>query len=234
VAALDAGADAPVVEIGPGTGALTGLLAETYSDFTAIEVDQRAVAELGERFPELDVRHQDVLDLDWEALFREKGRPLWVVGNLPYYITSPILFSLIAARARIARAVCMMQLEVAERIVAPHGSKTYGGLSVQCQLLSRPKLLFRVSRNVFYPKPDVESAVVAFDFIGTDELPVPEEALRLVVRTAFNQRRKMLRNSLRSLFADEAVEIPEELADRRPEALPPQAFVELTRLLQTE
>ncbi|GIV58871.1 MAG: hypothetical protein KatS3mg042_1784 [Rhodothermaceae bacterium] len=98
VGALRAPEGAAVVEIGPGTGALTGLLHERFPDLTALEVDDRAVALLRERFPGLDVRHADVLDVDWAALAREKGRPLYVIGNLPYYITSEILFGLLDAR----------------------------------------------------------------------------------------------------------------------------------------
>jgi 16S rRNA (adenine1518-N6/adenine1519-N6)-dimethyltransferase len=170
-----------------------------------------------------------VLDLDWAALAEEAGGPLWVVGNLPYYITSPILFSLVDARAHVRRAVVMMQREVADRIVAAPGSKAYGILSVQLQLFARPALLFRVSRHVFRPKPDVESAVLMLDFGVPEPEGVDSDALRRVVRTSFGQRRKMLRNSLATLDAPHP--LPEAFATRRPEALAPDAFVALTRAL---
>lgn len=230
VDALGAPADAPVVEIGPGTGALTEVLAARHPRLTALEVDPRAVALLAKTLPTLDIRHQDVLETDWGALAAEAGAPLWVVGNLPYYITSPILFGLLEARAQsevapVHRAVLMMQKEVAERLVAAPRTKAYGILSVQTRLWATPRLLFEVSRHVFVPKPEVTSAVVALDF----DRPPPEvepEALRRVVRAAFNQRRKTLRNSLRALGV-----VPEEVADRRAEELSPEAFVALARAL---
>jgi 16S rRNA (adenine1518-N6/adenine1519-N6)-dimethyltransferase len=229
-AAVEAPADAPVVEIGPGTGALTEELLRHYADLTAVEVDERAVEHLRDAFPGLDVRHRDVLDVDWAGLAAEKGVPLWVVGNLPYYITSPILFSLLDARQHLRRAVVMMQKEVAERLVAVPRTKAYGILSVQLQLLARPTLLFDVSRHVFHPKPDVTSAVVALDFDAAP-LGVPVEHLRRTVRTAFNQRRKTLRNSLKPITSQTGRAVPEDLAGRRPEALEPCAFVELARAI---
>ena len=229
-AAVGAPEGAPVVEIGPGTGALTEELLRLYPDLTAVEVDERAVEHLRDALPGLDVRHHDVLETDWAALADEKGEKLWVVGNLPYYITSPILFSLLDARAYLHRAVVMMQKEVAERLVAVPRTKAYGILSVQTQLLCRPSLLFDVSRNVFHPKPDVTSAVVALDF-DAPEPGVDVERLRRTVRTAFNQRRKTLRNSLKPITSETGRDVPEELAGRRPEALAPEEFVGLTRAI---
>ncbi len=234
--AVGAPAGARVVEIGPGTGALTGYLLDAYPRLTALEVDPEAITHLEQRFPGLDVRQGDVLDVDWRGLAAELGVPrLHVVGNLPYYITSPILFSLLDARHVIERAVVMIQREVAERIVAPPGSKIYGGLSVQTQLLARPALLFRVSRNVFTPKPDVESAVLGIDFrdapldvlAGADA--VDSSALRRVVRGAFGHRRKALRNSLAALAGEWQTTVPERFSGLRPEQLAPADFVELTR-----
>ncbi len=237
-AAVEAPAGAPVVEIGPGTGALTGELLRHHPDLTAIEVDERAVEHLRAALPGLDVRHEDVLETDWKALAEEKGERLWVVGNLPYYITSPILFSLLDARAHLRRAVVMMQKEVAERLVAVPGTKAYGILSVQTQLLARPALLFEVSRHVFHPKPAVTSVVVALDFDpgsgpgqAVPPLGVDVERLRRTVRTAFNQRRKTLRNSLKPITAETGYAVPEALAGQRPEALEPAAFVGLTRAI---
>ncbi len=229
-AAVEAPAGAPVVEIGPGTGALTEELLRHHPDLTAIEVDERAVEHLRAVLPGLDVRHGDVLETDWAALAEEKGERLWVVGNLPYYITSPILFSLLDARQHLRRAVVMMQKEVAERLVAVPRTKAYGILSVQVQLLCRPALLFGVSRHVFHPKPEVASAVVALDFEAPG-LGVGEERLRRTVRTAFGQRRKTLRNSLRPITAETGHAVPEALAGRRPEALAPAQFVGLARAI---
>ena len=258
VAAVQAPRGGAVVEIGPGTGALTGALLERFPDLTAVEVDARAVAYLRQTHPALDVRQADVLEVDWAALAAEKGGPLYVVGNLPYYITSQILFSLVDARAAVREAVVMMQLEVAERLVAVPRTKAYGILSVQLQLFARPELLFRVSRNVFFPRPDVTSAVVrlvfedheafedhevfedheAFDqhrgFDEREEMQagVDPSLLRAVVRTAFNQRRKTLHNSLSAWTRDRGIELPEAWASRRAEELDPPAFVALTRFLE--
>jgi len=237
VDAVAAPPDARVVEIGPGMGALTGLLLERYSDLTVVEVDDEAVAHLREHFPALDIRHEDVLGVDWDEIGRgdPAGRPhgsgLYIVGNLPYYITSPILFGLLDARQHLRRAVLMMQKEVAERIVAEPGSKAYGILSVQTQLLARPRMLFSVSRHVFRPKPNVESAVISLDFDTAGELGFDVIQMRRIVRTAFGQRRKMLRKSLAGLCVELNTSIPDEFATRRPEALSPEEFVKLTNML---
>ncbi|HEX7071216.1 MAG TPA: 16S rRNA (adenine(1518)-N(6)/adenine(1519)-N(6))-dimethyltransferase RsmA [Rhodothermales bacterium] len=236
VASVPAPPEARVVEIGPGTGALTGLLRERFGDVVAIEVDQRAVAVLRERMPDLDVRHLDVLAVDWHALAAERdgAPPLYVVGNLPYYITSQVLFGLLEARDCIASAVVMMQLEVAERLAAAHGSRAYGITSVLLQQYADVAVLFRVSRNVFYPRPDVTSAVVRIDFRGAEpEDSVPFELFRSVTRTAFNQRRKTLRNSLSTLLEERGISLPERWSGRRAEELSPDEFVSLTRFIET-
>lgn len=229
VAALGAGDGDAVVEIGPGTGALTGLLHERFPGMVAIEVDARAVRWLEAQHTGLDVRRGDVLATDWSALGRQMGGPLYVIGNLPYNITSPILFSLLDAHDAIAEAVVMMQREVAERIVAAPGNKAYGILSVVLQHHTEAALLFRVSPHVFFPKPAVQSAVLRLVFRKADHLfgTVTPDFFRQVVRTAFNQRRKTLRNSLRALCAVRGVTLPERWAALRPEALHPQDFLDL-------
>lgn len=232
VASLEAPPGSPVVEIGPGTGALTEALLDRFPDLVAIEVDERAVAHLRERFPALDVRHVDVLEVDWSRLAEEKGRPLHIVGNLPYYITSPILFALLDTRQYLREAVLMMQLEVAKRLVADPGTKAYGILSVATQLAAKPVLLFRVSPHVFQPKPSVTSAVIRLDFSGVPVLPVDEAFLREVVRTAFNQRRKTLHNSLSRWTRDAGVDLPAPWRGARAEALSPEDFVALAQYLR--
>ncbi len=224
---------APVVEIGAGTGALTGLLLERHPDLVALEVDARAVRHLEALHPLLDVRRCDVLELNWTCLADECGGPLHLVGNLPYNITSPILFGLLPHRRSIAQAVFMMQREVAERLVAQPGSKTYGVPSVLIQLFAEPRLLFRVSRSVFRPKPAVESAVVKMSFGAATEPAVEYAWIRAVVRAAFGQRRKMLRNSLRGLMADIGSELPEQWRTLRAEDLSPAGFVELAQYLHS-
>ena len=240
VDAVGAPPGAGVVEIGPGEGALTGALLRRHPDLVALEVDPEAVAHLRARYPDLDVREGDVLEADWTALAEassrtgadlEDGPRLHVVGNLPYYITSPILFALLDAREHVGRAVVMVQLEVADRLAAPPGTKTYGTLSVYFSLFARTEKLFDVPRQCFRPMPGVESAVVAVDFEGATPPDVPFKRLQRVVRAAFGQRRKMLRNSLGPLAREAGLDVPEWAATLRPEAVSPSDFVRLARHL---
>ncbi len=232
VAALSAPPGAPVVEIGPGTGALTRLLLQRYEDITAVEVDKRAVAHLASAYESLTVRNADVLKLDWTAFAEAKGARLHVIGNLPYNITSPILFGLLRHRHALRQAVLMMQREVAQRLVARHKTKEYGIPSVLTQLYASPTLLFRVPRQVFVPVPAVESATVLLDF---DKAEVPDTSpvlLHAVVRSAFGQRRKMLRNSLHRWTRSRGVTLPGTWERMRAEDLTPEDFVALTRHLE--
>jgi len=214
-----------VVEIGPGTGALTGYLLAKHPTLVALEVDQRAVAVLEEQYPALDVRHGDVLEFDWSTLSQDRPTPFYVVGNLPYYITTPILFALLESRALVAEAVVMMQREVAERLVALPRTKAYGILSIFLQRYTEPKLLFRVPPTVFFPRPDVESAVVRLTF--KPDAPPPsafETHFAAVVRAAFNQRRKTLHNSLSAWTRDQGLSLPLDWASKRAEELTPADF----------
>lgn len=242
VDSLEAGPSDPVVEIGPGTGALTGLLAERFEHLTVIEIDYRAAEVLREEYPDVTVVEGDILETDWDRLSAKAGARLHVIGNLPYNITSEIVFGLLDASTGIAEAVMMVQYEVARRFVAKPRTKQYGILSVAAQIACDVELLFPVSRNVFYPKPDVRSAVVRFDFgrepvdpaaSGSAEDPDwINSAVREIIRTAFNQRRKTLRNSLRPITSRVGRELPDDVSGRRAEELTPHEFVELARYLQ--
>lgn len=222
-----------VVEIGPGTGALTAELIEHHDKLTALEIDSRAVRLLRRTHPTLDVRHLDVLDVNWQSLADEKGGPIYVVANLPYNITSQVLIGLIDAGEALSEAVLMMQLEVAQRLVARPRTKEYGILSVQVQLHCEPKLLFKVSPNVFFPRPDVYSAVVRLDFTRryANLDAADPDVLRDVIRSAFNQRRKTLHNSLGKWTRDRHIELPGHFRNRRAEELTPAEFVELAHYL---
>jgi 16S rRNA (adenine1518-N6/adenine1519-N6)-dimethyltransferase len=232
VGTLDAPADAPVVEVGAGTGALTEVLAERYDRFVAIEVDERAVEVLRGSIPGVDVREQDVREVDWPALAEEMGGPLHVISNTPYYLTTEILFALLEAREHVAEAVLTMQREVADRIVAEPRTKAYGILSVLLQLFARPEKRFTVSRHVFYPQPDVTSAVlhVAFD-PDAEPSDLTLDEVRPLVHDAFNQRRKMLRNSASGQLP-EGVDLPEAIGRKRAEALSPDDFADLARWIR--
>ena len=222
-----------VVEIGPGTGAMTGILLARYPHFEAIELDQRAIAALQEKFKNIKVTHADVVRFDWASYAKGVEGKLHIVGNLPYYITSQILFDLVGAYQVIDEAVVMMQLEVAQRLVASPRTKAYGILSVLIQRYTEPELLFNVSRDVFYPKPDVESAVVRLKFREHPEgiADVNQRLFKRVVKASFNQRRKKLKNSLKSLLSETQRTIPEVWESVRAEELTPSDFVTLTRHL---
>ena len=228
VNAVAANPEDRVVEIGPGAGAITGLLFEKFKDLVAIEIDQRMVRVLEEKYPDLQILEKDILKFDWQEI-TDINRPVHVVGNLPYYITSQILFAIMENRKNISSALLMMQKEVAERIVASPGSKEYGILSVQCQLMSSPAILFDVPPQVFSPPPDVDSSVVKFTFDKSD-LKCSDDHLKKVVRMAFNQRRKKLSNALKRLDTDLPVE--EFDFSLRAEALEPEMYEKLTARLE--
>ncbi len=258
VASLELKPDDLVVEIGPGPGALTRLLADACR-LTAVEVDRRAVERLTEEFSgRVTIVEGDVLKVTARDLLSGRvhdehvtfaafsagaarndpgmisgGGPLLrVVGNIPYYITSDILFWVIDQRDLISDATLMIQEEVADRLVARPRTKDYGILSVFAQHYAVPRRLFGVSRNCFYPRPDVDSAVVRLNF-RRDPLPVDDVLFRTVVRGTFGKRRKTIRNGL--AYAGIAKEIIMSLGpvtDRRPEELTPEEFVELTKEVQ--
>ena len=220
-----------VIEIGPGTGALTDALLERFDDVHAVELDQRAIEVLQDKYPDLHVHHQNVLEVDWQDLSIGKENT-HIVGNLPYYITSQILFSLLAFRHLFADAILMMQKEVAERLVADIRTKDYGILSVQTQLLSSPEILFPVSRHCFNPPPNVESAMVKLTF-DKGKLACSDAHLKTVVRTAFNQRRKKLSNSLKPVV--DKKNQPEGFNfDKRAEAWTPDIYEKLTARLASD
>jgi len=217
-----------IVEIGPGAGAITGPMLEKYGNVIAVEIDQRMVEHLSEEFPDLKVVNQDILKSDWDD-FIKSDSPVHVVGNLPYYITSQILFKVLEYRKQISSAILMMQKEVAERIVAEPRNKEYGILSVQAQLMSSPEILFDVHPGVFSPPPNVDSAVLKLTFDKPD-LTCSDKNLKTVVRMAFNQRRKKLSNALKRLD----IELPQDEFDfnLRAEALEPSEYEKLTACLE--
>lgn len=233
--ALGATREDTVVEIGPGRGALTTALLERAGRVIAIELDRELVPILRARWadePRFAIVEGDVLEQELGAL---AGGPYLLAGNVPYNITTPILFHAMR-RPRPARAVYLVQREVADRIVAAPGSDDYGALSVNVQALARAELLFGVPARAFSPPPKVESAVVR---ITPREDPVvtqdEEEPYRLLVQGAFGLRRKQLRRVVRTLWSLDAVGAEAVLAragvdgDARPEVLDAAAFARLLR-----
>jgi 16S rRNA (adenine1518-N6/adenine1519-N6)-dimethyltransferase len=192
-----------VLEIGPGHGAITSILAARCRRLIAIEIDPALAAELRFRFraqPHVEVVEADVLDVDLGALL-PVGESADVVGNLPYYITSPILLRLFSAgsRSQLARAVVMMQREVADRLSAAPGCREYGLLSATTQMNARVETLFTLPPEAFSPPPDVYSTVLRLEFAPRfEELGVDAAAFDVFLRTCFAQKRKTLANNLRA------------------------------------
>ncbi len=218
-----------VVEIGPGMGVLTKFLLEKqHFRVWTIEIDKEAIRYLHENFPKLANRiiDCDVLKFNFKEKFKEK---ISIIGNLPYYISSQIFFQIINNKNIIDEAVCMVQKEVAERIAASPGSKTYGLLSVSLQVYYSIDYLFTVDENVFHPPPKVKSAVIKLKRNSLEKLNCDEKLFKKVVKTCFNQRRKTIRNSIKSIVAPASIE--SEWLAKRPEELSVDDFVNLTRLV---
>lgn len=228
VNAIPAAADDRVIEIGPGAGALTKPLLDRFEDLIAIEIDQRMVGHLTEKFPGLKIFQQDILKSSWSD-FTNTEQAVHIIGNLPYYITSQILFAILENRQQLKTATLMMQKEVAERITASPGTKAYGILSVQCQLMSSPEILFDVPPHLFSPPPNVDSSVVRFKF-DRPVLECTDPHLKTVVRMAFNQRRKKLSNALKRLNTE--LPVDEFDFNLRAEAITPKMYEKLTARLE--
>lgn len=188
--------DDNLIEIGPGKGALTEKLLEKTDSLTAVEIDKRVKENLTERFPQLNLISDDFLEMDLTKLYSAKGKKLRIVGNIPYNITSPILFKMIENNNLIQDSVLMVQYEVAKRITGKKGTKDYGILSILLNYFADVKFCFKVSPNSFYPKPNVDSAVIHLFF---KEIKMNEEMKSLfikVIKASFGNRRKTLKNSL--------------------------------------
>ena len=221
------GADVPdVLEVGPGTGILTQfLLQRPELNVHVIEIDSESVEYLKKHFPTLkNIYFEDFLKADISKRFPGNFK---VIGNFPYNISSQIFFRILEFRNRIPETVGMVQKEVAERIASAHGTKVYGITSVLLQAFFDIEYLFTVSENVFNPPPKVKSAVIRLKRNKVEKLPCSEELFIKVVRAAFNQRRKMLRNSLREICG----QLPAEFAEKRPEQLSVSDFISLTGLI---
>lgn len=222
---------ASILEVGPGTGVLSKYLFPLGKHVHLIEIDKESCAYLSGQFPDRSgsIHCGDFLKEDITSLL---VKPAAVIGNFPYHISSQIFFRILENRQVIDQVVCMIQKEVADRIRAKHGSRTYGILSVLLQAWYDIDYLFRVPPHVFDPPPGVQSAVIRLKRNRREQLDCDEALFFRVVRTAFNQRRKMLRNSLKGHFQLPATR--HDFFQLRPEQLGVNQFVELTRLLGGE
>ncbi|HEY8165376.1 MAG TPA: 16S rRNA (adenine(1518)-N(6)/adenine(1519)-N(6))-dimethyltransferase RsmA [Gemmatimonadaceae bacterium] len=236
--AVDSGRSDTVVEIGPGRGVLTDVLAQRGSRVIAIEIDRALAAQLREKYG--GVSNVEIIEGDALAMpisSRVNG-PYIVAGNVPYYITTPIIFHVLHPPLP-TRAVFLVQREVASRIVAPPGSKEYGALSVNVQAIASTQIIRRVPPSAFQPRPSVESAVIRITPLATPAVPDSQlPAFRAVVQSAFGMRRKQMINVVRGLTGLSAVEAERILASTnvdpraRPETLSVEKFRDLANALR--
>lgn len=220
-----------VLEIGPGTGILTQyLLEDSRYNLKVIEIDRESVQFLNEKYPSLKdkIISADFLTYDINSIFKE---PYAVIGNFPYNISTQILFKVLEQHNQVPEVVGMFQKEVAERLASGKGSKKYGIISVLIQAYYDIQYLFTVNEDVFAPPPKVKSAVIRLTRNNTEKLPCDELLFIKVVKTAFNQRRKTLRNALKSFVFQEAFR-SDEIFTKRAEQLSVEDFVKITNFVE--
>ena len=234
---VDTCPDIPILEVGPGMGVLTQYLMEKSRDIKVVEIDDESVAYLYEHFPRLtdNIIGDDFLRMDLNQVFQ--GRKFVLTGNYPYDISSQIFFKMLDNKDLIPCCTGMIQREVAQRMASAPGNKAYGILSVMTQAWYDVEYLFTVDENVFNPPPKVKSAVIRMTRNNVTDLGCDEQLFKRVVKTVFNQRRKMLRVSLRQLVnAAQASEgfFTQDIMTLRPEQLSVAQFVELTNMVSEQ
>ena len=230
---VDACPKLPILEVGPGMGVLTQFLLSKERTVKVVEVDYESVAYLREAYPQLEdnIIEDDFLKMNLQRLF--DGQPFVLTGNYPYNISSQIFFKMLENKDLIPCCTGMIQKEVAERIAAGPGSKTYGILSILIQAWYKVEYLFTVHEHVFNPPPKVKSAVIRMTRNETKELGCNERLFKLIVKTTFNQRRKTLRNSISSILEKGNPLSNDPVFNKRPEQLSVQEFIELTNRVET-
>lgn len=229
---VDACPDLPILEVGPGMGVLTQFLMKKGREVKVVELDFESVAYLKENYAVLEghIIEDDFLKLKLENIF--DGNPFVLTGNYPYNISSQIFFKMLDYKNLIPCCTGMIQKEVAERIAAGPGSKTYGILSVLIQAWYKVEYLFTVHEHVFNPPPKVKSAVIRMTRNETTDLGCDEKLFKLIVKTTFNQRRKTLRNSISSILDKSHPLSADPIFNKRPEQLSVQEFVDLTNRVE--
>lgn len=235
---VDSCPDIPVLEIGPGMGVMTQYLKQKQRPFKVVEIDKESVEYLAERWPDFtpQVISGDFLRMDLTKVF--DGKQFVLTGNYPYDISSQIFFKMLDNKELIPCCTGMIQREVALRIASEPGTKAYGILSVLIQAWYDTEYLFTVDENVFNPPPKVKSAVIRMTRNAVTDLGCDEKLFCRVVKTVFNQRRKMLRVSLKQIFngtnSGSSEFFAHEIMTQRPEQLTVQQFVELTNMVESE
>ena len=217
-----------IIEIGPGTGALTKFLLERQEDLIALEVDDESIDYLKVNYPTLDVRKEDFLKFDFTSFSDEK---IAIAGNFPYNISSQILFKVLDEKDKVVELVGMFQKEVAQRVAEKPGTKRYGIISVFIQAYFDVEYLFSVDEHVFEPPPKVKSGVIRLTRNNTIKLSCNEQLFKSIVKATFNQRRKMIRNTVKSFVGKKIEDHP--LFVKRPEQLSVEDFIVLTNFLET-
>ncbi|AWG24776.1 16S rRNA (adenine(1518)-N(6)/adenine(1519)-N(6))-dimethyltransferase RsmA [Flavobacterium kingsejongi] len=222
-----------ILEIGPGMGVLTKYLLDKPTTTYVIEIDTESVTYLEEHYPKLEgkIISKDFLRYNIKEIFGEE--PFAIIGNFPYNISTQIVFRALELRAQIPEFAGMFQKEVAQRICEKKGSKAYGILSVLVQAFYHAEYLFTVSEHVFIPPPKVKSGVLRLTRKENYHLPCSEKLFFTVVKTAFQQRRKTMRNSLKSLNLSDSLR-EDTIFDLRPEQLNVEQFIELTTKIQAD
>lgn len=231
---VDSCPDLPILEVGPGMGVLTQFLVQKGRPVKVVELDFESVAYLRENYPSLenDIIEDDFLKMNLHRVF--DGKPFVLTGNYPYNISSQIFFKMLDNKGLIPCCTGMIQKEVAERIAAGPGSKTYGILSVLIQAWYEVEYLFTVPENVFNPPPKVKSAVIRMTRNEVQALGCNEKLFKQIVKTTFNQRRKTLRNSIKPILGKDCPLTADPLFNKRPEQLSVREFIDLTNRVEQE
>ncbi|MBO7568924.1 MAG: 16S rRNA (adenine(1518)-N(6)/adenine(1519)-N(6))-dimethyltransferase RsmA [Bacteroidaceae bacterium] len=231
---VDACPDIPVLEVGPGMGVLTQFIIPKQRPFKVVEIDFDSVPYLHEHFPQLgdNIIEGDFLRMDLEKVF--DGKPFVLTGNYPYNISSQIFFKMVENRHLIPCCTGMIQKEVAERMAASPGGKTYGVLSVLIQAWYDVEYLFTVHENVFNPPPKVKSAVIRLTRNNKQVLGCDELLFRRIVKTVFTMRRKMMRNGMKQILGKDSPMLTDPMFTRRPEELSVQDYIDLTNRVEAE
>ncbi len=231
---IDVCPELPVLEVGPGMGVLTQYILKKSREFKVVEIDFDSVPYLHEHFPELgdNIIEGDFLQMNLCEVF--DGRPFVLTGNYPYNISSQIFFKMIEHRDLIPCCTGMIQKEVAERMAASPGSKTYGVLSVLVQAWYDVEYLFTVPETVFNPPPKVKSAVIRLMRNEKSALGCDEQLFRRIVKTVFTMRRKMMRNGMKQILGKDSSLLTDSVFTQRPEQLSVQDYIDLTNRVEAE
>ncbi len=231
---IDVCPELPVLEVGPGMGVLTQYILKKSREFKVVEIDFDSVPYLHEHFPELgdNIIEGDFLQMNLCEVF--DGRPFVLTGNYPYNISSQIFFKMIENRDLIPCCTGMIQKEVAERMAASPGSKTYGVLSVLVQAWYDVEYLFTVPETVFNPPPKVKSAVIRLMRNEKSALGCDEQLFRRIVKTVFTMRRKMMRNGMKQILGKDSSLLTDSVFTQRPEQLSVQDYIDLTNRVEAE